>query len=216
MKKFFALALTALMALSLCACTMPEENTPEAATTAAPAPEEAVTTEAPVEPPIEIGEFCDPEEMPAADLPEMEDDAYSITVGDRSFTLKWLYEHNIYDWRQAGISYEQVEEKTGDYMDLAFSAEALEALKAKISDFTMLVMLTPADGSAVTAPEITVDDEVYDLAWLSSHNSTDYTDAGIDAGTVKQYLESMENDFWYTKEYRWIEEVYNRLVNGWN
>ncbi len=213
MKKFLSLILAAAMALTLAACgdAAPVE---EGGGTDAPETEAPVVTEPPVEPPIEVSEFCDPEDMPEADLAEFEADEYAIYVGDRAFNLGWLYEHNIYDWRQAGITYDQISEKTDSYLALSFPEDALAKFKQKISDFTMLMMLTPSAEGFAGTPSITVDDAEYDVSWLSSHNATEYTEAGINADTVSQYLDALAENYWYTREYRWIEVVRDRLVNG--
>lgn len=218
MRKFLALILALTLALSLCACGTEADDTPNVtakqteATTEEPEPEP--------EPPIEVSEFCDPEEMPApfdGDAPEgYTSDELAITANGTTYTLEWLYNHNIYDWRQAGITYNQIDEAYEEYLDVPFTADAAAALKTKVSDFTMLTMLGTTDGNIYAdTPEITVGDETYDIEWLSSHNATEYTEAGIDADTVSQYLDAVKDGFWYTREYRWIETVHDRLVNGW-
>ncbi len=223
MKKFLAIILALVMAMSLCACGLLEEDAePE---TPAAAPEtEAAETEAPEpepEPPIEVGRFCEPDDMPEADFPEFTDPSLAIEVDGESYTIGWLYEHNIYDWREAGISFDQVNDRAVSILGLDYSDEAFEAIKRKVSDFTELMMLTPAADPEAVAGDIIVsssdgsEDKVYDLEWLSSHNATEYTEAAITADIVKQYLDSIEPNFWYTREYRWIEVVYDRLVNGW-
>ena len=218
MKKLISILTALVMALSLCACAGEAENPAdgdsESQQTQAPETEEP---EPAVEPPIEVSEFGEPEEMPepfdGEEPAEFTSDELAITVGDRKFNVSWLYSQNIYDWRQAGITYDQISDKTGAYIDIPFTDEALTAFKNKISDFSMLLMLN--DGSKVYTPTVTVGDESYDYEWLSSHNATEYTEAGIDAATVKSYLDAIEENFWYAPEYRWISEVYNRLVNGW-
>lgn len=220
MKKFLFLILVAAIVLFAAGCADDSTTTDLTDDAAGPSgtenaeSETPAETEPPVEPAIEVSEFCEPEDMPEAELSEFESDDYAITVGDRTFSLGWLYEHNIYDWRQAGITYDQIDEKTGSYLALPFSEEALEKFKQKISDFTMLIMLQPSAEGFADTPSITVDDDVYDIEWLSSHNATEYTEAGIDAGTVSQYLEALAENYWYTREYRWIEIVHDRLVNG--
>ena len=218
MKKISAFILAAVMALTLfgCAAEEPEEVVD---VITEPAVTEAPVTEAPkVEPPIEIDRFCEPDDMPEADLPELDDEANAIVVDGETYTLRWLYDHNIYDWREAGITFEQVNDRSAQLLGIDYSDEAFEAIKLKVSDFTELMMLSPtadgevkAGGITVTTGDETVD---YDLEWLSSHNATEYTEAGITADVVADFLEAMEADFWYTYEYRWVTEVYNRLVNG--
>lgn len=218
MKKISAFILAAVLALTLfgCAAEEPEEVVD---VITEPAVTEAPVTEAPkVEPPIEIDRFCEPDDMPEADLPELDDEANAIVVDGETYTLRWLYDHNIYDWREAGITFEQVNDRSAQLLGIDYSDEAFEAIKLKVSDFTELMMLSPAADGEVKAGGITVttgDETVdYDLEWLSSHNATEYTEAGITADVVADYLEAMEADFWYTYEYRWVTEVYNRLVNG--
>lgn len=218
MKKISAFILAAVMALTLfgCAAEEPEEVVD---VITEPAVTEAPVTEAPkVEPPIEIDRFCEPDDMPEADLPELDDEANAIVVDGETYTLRWLYDHNIYDWREAGITFEQVNDRSAQLLGIDYSDEAFEAIKLKVSDFTELMMLSPAADGEVKAGGITVttgDETVdYDLEWLSSHNATEYTEAGITADVVADFLEAMEADFWYTYEYRWVTEVYNRLVNG--
>ena len=218
MKKILAFILATVLALTLfgCAAEEPEEVVD---VITEPAVTEAPVTEAPkVEPPIEIDRFCEPDDMPEADLPELDDEANAIVVDGETYTLRWLYDHNIYDWREAGITFEQVNDRSAQLLGIDYSDEAFEAIKLKVSDFTELMMLSPAADGEVKAGGITVttgDETVdYDLEWLSSHNATEYTEAGITADVVADFLEAMEADFWYTYEYRWVTEVYNRLVNG--
>ena len=218
MKKILAFILATVLALTLfgCAAEEPEEVVD---VITEPAVTEAPVTEAPkVEPPIEIDRFCEPDDMPEADLPELDDEANAIVVDGETYTLRWLYDHNIYDWREAGITSEQVNDRSAQLLGIDYSDEAFEAIKLKVSDFTELMMLSPAADGEVKAGGITVttgDETVdYDLEWLSSHNATEYTEAGITADVVADFLEAMEADFWYTYEYRWVTEVYNRLVNG--
>ena len=217
MKKIVLILTVLVMALSVCACAV-EENSEPSGGTETKQEQKLETEPVPVvEPPIEISEFGEPEDLPepfeGEEPAEFTSDELAITVGDRSFNAAWLYWHNIYDWRQAGITYDQIKEMNGAYMDLPFTDAAMEAYKAKVSDFTMIMMLN--DGSQVFTPTVTVGDESYDYEWLASHNATEYTEAGIDADTVKTYLDAIEENFWYAPEYRWISEVYNRLVNGW-
>lgn len=218
MKKILALILAAVLALTLFGCAA-EESEEVVDVITEPAVTEAPVTEAPkVEPPIEIDRFCEPDDMPEADLPELDDEANAIVVDGETYTLRWLYDHNIYDWREAGITFEQVNDRSAQLLGIDYSDEAFEAIKLKVSDFTELMMLSPAADGEVKAGGITVttgDETVdYDLEWLSSHNATEYTEAGITADVVADFLEAMEADFWYTYEYRWVTEVYNRLVNG--
>ena len=217
MKKI--LILITLAALIFCACGFEAEEEPEPVVTEPVATEPVVVEPEPVEPPIEISEFCDPEDMPA---PFDGDGAFadiSVSADGEDYGAEWLYYHNIYDWRQAGISYDSINDATEALLGQPFTADALTAFKSKISDFTMLIMLTPVDGSSVTPPAITVEydgeQNEYSYDWLSSHNSTEYEAAHIPAETVKEYLDAISADFWYTKEYRWIEVVYDRMVNGW-
>lgn len=216
MKKI-AIILALLMAMTmLCACG---DGSEEPASTApqTEAPAETEPEEEPVEPPIEIEDLFD--DMPAPTdsgeiPPEFTSDDFTITVGDKSYNLQWLYEHSIYDWRYAGITYDQIEEKSDAILDIEFSSDAYAKMKQKISDFVMITMLDPgADLSS--APVITVGDKEFDVEWLASHNATEYTAENIDAATVKQYLDAMSETLWYTREYRWISVVYDRLVNGW-
>lgn len=220
--KLAALLLSLALVLGLVGCgTYDEDDTLDAPDTVDQqnSDDEPKEPEKPKEePPIEISEFSEPEDMPKATEsgeypPEFTADDYAINVDGRSFTLQWLYEQNIHDWFQAGITFEMIEGMTGKYLDLPLTADAIEALKQKISDFTMLTYL---EVGTVTPPSITVDEAVYDLEWLSSHNATQYTEAGISADIVSQYLDMITDDFGYTPEYRWIKEVYNRLVNGWD
>ena len=218
MKKIILILTALAMAIAFCACAVEDGGDEPSDVTEPQKAQELETEPVPVvEPPIEISEFGEPEDMPepfeGEEPAEFTAEELAITVGDRSFNASWLYWHNIYDWRQAGITYDQIKEMNGAYMDLPFTAEAMEAYKAKVSDFTMIMMLD--DGSRVYTPTVTVGDEEYDYEWLASHNATEYTEAGIDADTVKTYLEAIEENFWYAPEYRWISEVYNRLVNGW-
>ena len=215
MKKLLAILLAMTMLFAFAACASEESG---------PAPSEPKGTEAPPatepkvteEPPIEISEFGPAEDMPAPfggeDPVGFSDGSIAVTVGDETYTAEWLYWHNIYDWRQAGITYEQVGKVTDAIVDLPFNDDALAGIKAKISDFTMIMMLEAPVDINTSAPAITLDDEVYDVAWLSSHNATDYKEVGIPADTVKQYLDALKDDFWYTYEYRWIEEVYSRMT----
>lgn len=223
LKKLAAILLALVMVLALAGCGGETEGeNPDVQPDAADAQPEDTEPEAPKEePPIEISEFGDPEEMPQAtdsgEYPaEFTSDDYAITVGDRSFTLQWLYEQNIHDWIQAGITFDQIDEKTDSYLALPLTAEAIEALKTKISDFTQIVFMgtTAEAGIESVAPIITVGDQEYGLDWMTSHNATEYTEAGIDANVVSQYLDALA-DYSYTPEYRWIKEVHNRLVNGW-
>ena len=207
MKKLLAIFMALFMVFALVGCAAEGDEpsiTQPNGTEASPATEPEVTEE----PPIEISEFCPEEDMPA---PFEGDGAFAdIFIGD--YTPEWLYYHNIYDWRAAGITYNEVDSATGELLSMPLADDALVALKQKISDFTMIMMLdVPADIYA-SAPAITVDDDVYDITWLSSHNATEYTEAGIPAETVKQYLDALSENFWYTYEYRWVEEVYSRLT----
>lgn len=220
MKRFIALILALALALSLCACgdegvrtpNEPEENTAEPAESA---PEEEPAKE---EPPIEIPRFLEPDDMPEASFPEFTDESLAIEVDGESYNLGWLYEHNIHDWIEAGISFDQVNDVSPKLLGLDYTDEAFEAIKKKVSDFTEITMLNASAEPSAVAGSIVVtkgdEETTYDLTWLSSNNATAYTEAGIGAEVVAQYLESLKADFWYTKEYRWIEEVYNRLVNG--
>lgn len=223
MKKTIALSLAILMALfGGCALTEPEEEIVEVVTV--PAVTEAPVTEAPKEePPIEVDRFCEPDDVPDYHLPEFDDESLGIEADGEVYTIGWLYEHNIYDWREAGITFEQIDERSEDILKLDYPTAVFNAFKQKISDFVELMMLSPADGASVKPGGIVVTTDAggevseasYDFDWLSSHNATDYTAAGIDEHTVSQYLGSIHDDFWYTKEYRWIEVVHERLVNGW-
>ena len=220
MKKLLSVtaAVLALLIL-LCACAVNDtEEAPEPVETSAP------ETEAPepvVEPPIVILDYPNIEEMPepveGGGVPdEFTSDEFAVSVGDESFNLQWLYEHSIYDWRYAGIAFDQIEEKSDAILEINMTADAVAAMKQKISDFTMLSFLGTTDGTyVVSAPSITLGDETFGLDWLSSHNATEYTEAGLDADIVSQYLDALAADYWYTPEYRWIQEVHNRLVNGW-
>lgn len=222
MKKIFVILCVAIFALTLCSCGDVEPRTPNESETepASVATEAETEPEIPEEPPIEISEFCDPEDMPepfSGDAPAVyTSESDGITVDGRSFTLEWLYLHNIYDWRAAGIPFDGIDDKTSDYLDCGFTDAARDAFKQKISDFTMLSFLGTTNGTyVVSAPSITLGDETFGLDWLSSHNATEYTEAGLDADIVSQYLDALAADYWYTPEYRWIQEVHNRLVNGW-
>lgn len=223
MKKLLAILLAISLMLSLCACAgegegpTPDKPGDQQNPPSDPDPE---PDEPAPEPPIEVSEFGDLEDMPEpldGSLPaEFSSADYALTVGDRTFDLEWIYYHNIYDWAQAGFTYDQINEKTPDYLGLPLNADAINALKNKISDFTMLTFMGTADGTTAGAtPEITVNDDAYDFEWLTSHNATEYTEAGIPADTLKQYMEAIEADYWYTPEYRWLKIVYDRLVNGW-
>lgn len=221
MKKILAVLFAAAMLLCTVSCGT-EADTPEDDLPAATEPTDTEPEAPKEEPPIEVSEFSDPEEMPAvtedgSEPAEFTSPDYAISVGDRSFDLKWIYYQNIHDWAQAGITFDQIEEKTYDYLSVPMTDEAAAALKQKISDFSMLLLMGTTDGSVApdSAPEISVGEEVYGIEWLSSHNATQYTEAGISADIVSQYLEAIEADFGYTPEYRWIKEVLNRLVNGW-
>ena len=215
MKKLLAILFVLTLALSLCACAA-EPNEPTGTQpkgTEAPAPTEPEVTE---EPPIEISEFCPVDDMPAPfsdeDPVAFSDETYAITVGGESYTPEWLYNHNIYDWRTAGITFDQVNAVADGVLDMPFNSDALAEFKAKISEFTMIMMLeAPADINTL-GYAVTLDDEVYDIAWLSSHNATEYKEAGIPAATIKEFLDILHDDFWYTREYRWMEEVYARLT----
>ena len=221
MKRIIAILLALALMLCLCACAEEDgartPNEPDGQNQPAdpdPEPEEPKP-----EPPIEVSEFSAPEDMPApfdGGAPEsFTDETLAVFVGDRAFTPEWLYYQDIHDWVQAGITYDQISEKTGSYLDLPLTADALAAFKDKISEFTMIVMLTSGDGSTNPAPSITVGDEVYDFEWLTSHNATEYTEAGIPASTIKDYMDAIKETHGYTPEYRWIEIVHDRLVNGW-
>ncbi len=220
-KKLSAIFLAAALAFCLAACGTEDMDDDVETQTEPPAPVETeAVTEAPVEPPIEVGRFCEPEDMPEADCPEFTDESLAIEADGEKYTLGWLYEHNIYDWREAGITFDQINERSEDILWLDYSDEAFQAIKAKVSAFTELMMLspvadvTPKSGEIVVSSSDGSDDVSYGIDWLSSHNATDYTEAGITADVVKQYLDSLKDDFWYTKQYRWIEVVYDRLVNG--
>lgn len=222
MKKLIAILLALTLMLSLCACAgESEDDTPNGPNAPKDQVDDSIDPEEPTpEPPIEVSEFGDPEDMPeplenGGTPDEFTSDEYAITVGDRVFNLGWLYEHNIHDWAQAGITYDQINGMTGKYLDLPLTADAISALKTKISDFTMLVMLESGDGSSATPPQITVGDEIYDFEWLTSHNATEYTEAGIPADTLQQYMDAIEDNFGYTSEFRWLKIVHDRLVNGW-
>lgn len=210
--------LAGALILSLVACSDDAAVQEEITGTEPIATEAPVTEEPKVEPPIEVNRFCDPEDMPEADFPEFTDESLAIEADGETYTLGWLYEHNIYDWREAGITFKQIDDCSKTLLGLDYSNEALKAIKQKVSNFTELMMLSPAADGEITAGEIIVttgDESVnYNIEWLSSHNATEYTEAGITAEVVEQYLESIEEDFWYTKEYRWIAIVYDRLVNG--
>ena len=216
MKKLLATILAFTLILSLAGCgNEPAEpyTTDPRDTEAKPAPEPEVTE---AEPPIEITDFCPEEDMPSpfsGDAPaDFSNDTYAVSAGGGSYTPQWLYYHNIYDWYTAGITFDQVNAVADDILGLPFNDDALTALKSKISDFTMIMMLeTPADVKA-EGYAITIDDASYDIAWLSSHNATEYKDAGIPAATVKELLDALHDSFWYTYEYRWMEEVYSRLT----
>ncbi len=218
MKKLLSVtaAVLALLIL-LCACAVNDtEEAPEPVETSAP------ETEAPepvVEPPIVILDYPNIEEMPepveGGGVPdEFTSDEFAVSVGDESFNLQWLYEHSIYDWRYAGIAFDQIEEKSDAILEINMTADAVAAMKQKISDFTMLMMLDPGADLSST-PIITVGDKEFDVEWLSSHNATDYAAENIDAETVRSYLDAMSGSLWYTREYHWISTVYDRLVNGW-
>ena len=214
MKKLLAVLLVLTLVLSLCACAE-EQSEPagtQPQTTDVPHPTEPEVTE---EPPIEISEFCPADDMPSPfgdEDPIDFYDAYNIEVGGESYSPAWLYNHNIYDWRTAGITYEQVNTVADDILGLPFNDDAFAALRAKISEFTLIMMLeAPADINTL-GYAVTLDDEVYDIAWLSSHNATEYKEVGIPAATVKEFLDALHDDFWYTREYRWMEEVYARMT----
>ena len=219
MRKILAVLIVLVFMLSLCACadTEPEKNPGTTQPQNQSDPEN--TPEPKVEPPIEVSEFGPEENMPKpfADGAENADftaESAGITAGGRVFTLEWIYYHNTHDWVQAGITYDDGVNLAGTYIDLGLANDAWEAVKAKISDFTMLVMMDPVVIDSAAMPSVTVGDEVYDFAWLSSHNATEYTEAGIPAATVKDYMDAVRDNYGHTPEFRWIEIVYDRLVNG--
>lgn len=221
MRKFAAVILALAMVLSLCACGDSGVRTPNEPEPATAAPAETEPEEVKVEPPIEISEFSDPEDVPAptdsGEYPEEAlDESLAVTASDgRTYDFKWLYEHNVHDWLAAGIAFDPIDELSDAYLALPLTDDAIATMKQKISDFTELTFMggTAEAGIKSVAPVITVGDEEYGLDWMSSHNATEYTEAGIDADIVSQYLEAIA-DYSYTREYRWIHVVYDRLVNG--
>ena len=220
LRKIAALICALALAASLCGCAFTDEEAEDIGPNeiTEPAETEPEPEEPKVEPPIEVSRFCEPDDMPEADFAELDDETYAIEADGETYTLRWLYDHNIYDWRTAGITFDQVNERTKTLLGLDYSDEAFEAIKKKVSDFTELMVLKPAAEGEAAAGVITVttgDETVdYDIEWLSSHNATDYTAAGIDADTVSAYLDAIYENYWYTREYRWIEVVHDRLVNG--
>ena len=222
MKKLLAILLILAMMLSLCACAGEEANTPkEPDGHDQPAADPDEPKEPAPEPPIEVSDIGPVDEsLPApfdGEAPaDFTDETHGITVGGSVYTPEWLYYHNIHDWVQVGMTYDDVSAKTGELIGFdSMTSAAVDVLKAKISDFTMLIMLESSDGSSSPAPSITVGDETYDFEWLTSHNATEYTEAGIPAATLKEYMTAIEDSHGYTKGYRWLEVVYDRLVNGW-
>ena len=217
MKKLLAVLLAFALVLSLCACAEEQPRTPGEADL----PNNNQAAEPKQEPPIEVSEFGDPEDMPApfadgVDTSDFTSDTYAITIGSRTFTPEWLYYQNIHDWVQAGIPFDAVEDLTKNCQELPMNSDAWEAFKTKISDFTMLSFMGTTDGTySAGAPVITIGGDEYGFEWLSSHNATEYNEAKIPAATVKEYLDAIEPTLGYTPEYRWIKVVYDRMVNGW-
>lgn len=220
MKKLLAILLSLTLVLLLCACESAEPNdTPDTNQSQNQTDTQDPETIAEPEPPIEVSEFAPNEDMPepfadGAENADFTSEAAGVTVGERAFTLEWIYYHNIHDWVKAGITYDDGVNLAEVFINLGLTDQAWKAVKEKISDFTMIVMWESDSIDGAALPSITVGDEVYDLAWLSSHNATEYKEAGIPAATVKDYLDVLRDKYWYTSEFRWMEIVYDRMVNG--
>lgn len=60
---------------------------------------------------------------------------YAIVINDRVYSPSWLYYHTSEAYRAAGITPEMLTEKLPLYAEFNFTAEAVEAFEAKLSEF---------------------------------------------------------------------------------
>lgn len=129
---------------------------------------------------------------------------YTIVVGSCVYPPEWVYSHSPKDYAEAGITPEMLEEKSDEYSALGLSEEAAEILGEKLSEYA------GADISLPKRPCLTVGEKEFDAGWLSSHDITDYDEAGITADAAEAFL-SEQGESLSENEREWIESCIERM-----
>jgi hypothetical protein len=60
---------------------------------------------------------------------------YSIVVGDKVYSPSWIYTHTPTAYKQAGITPDDLRQKTAAYEAISFTPEARAALNEKINSY---------------------------------------------------------------------------------
>lgn len=128
----------------------------------------------------------------------------AIVIGDCIYPPEWIYEHSADDYIDAGITPEILEEKLDEYADLGLSKSAEERLYEKLSGYVGHEINTADE------PCISIGGKEYSSAWLSSHDLTDYEEAGITAKDVKEFLSEYGDEI-NDDEKDWIESCLERM-----
>lgn len=128
----------------------------------------------------------------------------AIVIGDCIYPPEWIYEHSASDYIDAGITPEILEEKLDEYADLGLSKSAEERLYEKLSGYVGHEINTADE------PCISIGGKEYSSAWLSSHDLTDYEEAGITAKDVKGFLDKHGGEI-SENEKEWIESCLWRM-----
>lgn len=144
---------------------------------------------------------------------------YSIAIGSHIYSPQWIYLHMPEQYTQVGITKEMVREKIAAYSKIPLPYEARIAFQNKISDF--LEEEITFDDTYINknyggmfyqfkGQTITVDDEEYDMAWLTANSIQAYERAGITTDMLEDLLERIaeQSD---TKEYDWIYSCLVRM-----
>ena len=128
----------------------------------------------------------------------------AIVIGDCIYPPEWIYEHSASDYIAAGITPETLEEKLDEYADLELSESAEDRFYEKLSEYV------GHEINAADEPGISIDGKEYSAAWLSSHDLTDYEEAGITAKDVEKFLNEHGKEI-ADSEKDWIESCLGRM-----
>lgn len=144
---------------------------------------------------------------------------YSIAISDHIYCPQWMYLHLPEQYTQVGITKEMVREKIAAYSKIPLPYEARIAFQNKISGFLEEEIVF--DDTYINenyggmfykfkGQTITVDDEEYDMAWLTANSIQAYERAGITTDMLEDLLEQIADQS-DTKEYDWIHSCLVRM-----
>lgn len=144
---------------------------------------------------------------------------YSITMGNRIYCPQWMYLHTPEQYTQVGITKEMVREKIAAYSKIPLPYEARIAFQDKISNFLEEEILF--DDTYINenyggmfykfkGQTISVGENEYDMAWLSTRPIQAYEQAGITTDMLEDLLERIADQS-DTKEYNWIHSCLVRM-----